>query len=30
MSIVMKSGEVPRYNASERVIHWTVAITFIP
>jgi formate dehydrogenase subunit gamma len=29
MSIVMKSGEVPRYNASERVIHWTVAITFI-
>jgi formate dehydrogenase subunit gamma len=25
----MKSGEVPRYNASERVIHWTVAITFI-
>jgi len=29
MSIVMKSGEVPRYNASERVIRWTVAITFI-
>lgn len=29
MSIVMKSGEVPRYNATERVIHWTVAITFI-
>ena len=29
MSIVMKSGEVPRYNAGERVTHWVVAITFI-
>jgi formate dehydrogenase subunit gamma len=29
MSIVMKSGEVPRYNAGERVNHWLVAITFI-
>lgn len=29
MSIVMKSGEVPRYNANERVTHWVVAITFI-
>jgi formate dehydrogenase subunit gamma len=29
MSIVMKSGEVPRYNASERVTHWVVAITFV-
>ncbi len=27
--VVMKSGEVPRYSSSERVIHWTVAITFI-
>lgn len=29
MSIVMKSGEVPRYNAGERVNHWIVAITFL-
>lgn len=29
MSIVMKSGEVPRYDAGERVNHWLVAITFI-
>ena len=29
MSIVMKSGEVPRYDAGERVTHWLVAITFI-
>jgi len=29
MSIVMKSGLVPRYNANERVVHWVVAITFI-
>jgi len=29
MSIVMKSGEVPRYGAAERVNHWVVAITFI-
>lgn len=29
MSIVMKSGEVPRYNANERVTHWVVAITFV-
>jgi formate dehydrogenase subunit gamma len=29
MSIVMKSGEIPRYNANERVVHWVVAITFI-
>ena len=28
-SVVMKSGEVPRYNAGERVTHWVVAITFI-
>ncbi|MCU0940494.1 MAG: formate dehydrogenase subunit gamma [Burkholderiaceae bacterium] len=25
----MKSGEVPRYNSNERVIHWVVAITFV-
>jgi formate dehydrogenase subunit gamma len=29
MSIVMKSGEVPRYDSGERVTHWVVAITFI-
>jgi formate dehydrogenase subunit gamma len=29
MSIVMKSGEVPRYDAGERVNHWLVAITFV-
>jgi formate dehydrogenase subunit gamma len=29
MSIVMKSGEVPRYNSGERVNHWLVAITFV-
>jgi len=29
MSVVMKSGDVPRYNASERVNHWVVAITFV-
>lgn len=29
MSIVMKSGEVSRYNSTERVVHWVVAITFI-
>jgi len=28
MSIVMKSGEVPRYNSTERINHWVVAITF--
>ncbi len=27
--VAMKSGEVPRYNANERVVHWVVAITFI-
>jgi formate dehydrogenase subunit gamma len=27
--VVMQSGAVPRYNATERVVHWTVAITFI-
>lgn len=27
--VIMKSGEVPRYNASERVTHWIVAILFI-
>jgi formate dehydrogenase subunit gamma len=27
--VVMKSGDVPRYAASERVVHWTVAITFV-
>jgi formate dehydrogenase subunit gamma len=25
----MKSGDVPRYNANERVTHWIVAITFL-
>jgi ferredoxin len=25
----MKSGDVPRYNANERVTHWVVAITFV-
>jgi len=25
----MKSGEVPRYSANERVTHWIVAILFI-
>lgn len=29
MSMVLKSGEVPRYNANERLTHWVVAITFI-
>lgn len=29
MAVVMKSGDVPRYNANERVTHWTVAILFI-
>ena len=29
MSMVMKSGEVPRYSSNERVMHWTVAILFI-
>jgi formate dehydrogenase gamma subunit len=29
MAVVMKSGEVPRYNANERVNHWVVAILFI-
>ncbi len=29
MSVAMKSGDVPRYNAGERVNHWVVAITFI-
>jgi formate dehydrogenase subunit gamma len=24
-----KSGDVPRYNANERVVHWVVAITFL-
>ena len=28
-SVVMKSGEVPRYSPSERVQHWSVAITFL-
>lgn len=28
-STVMRSGEVPRYNANERVTHWIVAITFL-
>lgn len=27
--VVMKSGEVARYSASERVVHWIVALTFI-
>lgn len=27
--VVMKSGEVPRYSASERTNHWIVAILFI-
>jgi len=29
MSIVMKSGDVPRYKAGERVNHWVVALCFI-
>jgi formate dehydrogenase subunit gamma len=28
-STVMRSGEVQRYNANERVTHWIVAITFL-
>ena len=27
--VAMRSGEVPRYNANERVNHWSVAILFI-
>jgi len=27
--VSMKSGDVPRYNANERVTHWIVAITFL-
>jgi formate dehydrogenase subunit gamma len=27
--VVMKSGEVPRYDANERMTHWIVAILFI-
>ena len=27
--VAMKSGDVPRYNANERVTHWMVAITFL-
>jgi len=27
--VTKKSGEVPRYNASERVTHWMVALTFL-
>jgi len=27
--VAMKSGDVPRYNANERVTHWIVAITFL-
>lgn len=27
--VAMKSGEVPRYNANERVTHWIVAILFV-
>jgi len=27
--VAVKSGDVPRYNASERVTHWIVAITFL-
>ena len=29
MSVVMKSGDVPRYDSSERVTHWIVALLFI-
>lgn len=29
MSVVMKSGDVPRYNSNERVTHWIVALLFI-
>lgn len=29
MSVVMKSGDVPRYNSNERVTHWVVALLFI-
>jgi formate dehydrogenase subunit gamma len=27
--VAVKSGDVPRYNANERVTHWIVAITFL-
>jgi formate dehydrogenase subunit gamma len=27
--VAIKSGDVPRYNANERVTHWIVAITFL-
>ena len=29
MSVLMKSGDVPRYTPGERVNHWSVAILFI-
>jgi formate dehydrogenase subunit gamma len=29
MSVVLKSGDVPRYNGNERVTHWIVALLFI-
>jgi formate dehydrogenase subunit gamma len=29
MSVVMKSGDVPRYSSNERVTHWIVALLFI-
>lgn len=29
MSVVMKSGEVPRYASGERVNHWAVALLFL-
>jgi formate dehydrogenase subunit gamma len=29
MAIVMRSGEIRRYNENERLIHWAVAILFV-
>ena len=29
MAIVMRSGEIRRYNENERLNHWAVAILFV-
>jgi len=29
MAVVMRSGEIRRYDANERLNHWAVAILFI-
>ena len=29
MAVVMRSGEIRRYDSNERLNHWTVAILFI-